>query len=363
MSAPIARPIPPLVAPLIAVAAAALAGCADLGYYGQAIDGHLDLMAARRPLDEAIADPVTPEDERARLAEAREIRRFAVESLALPEGGSYRSYVSLDRPYVVWNVVAAPELSVEPRTWCFPVAGCVAYRGYFDEGAARAFAAKLEGKGLDVHVGGARAYSTLGWFDDPLLSTMLSGRAYDVAGVVFHELAHERVYVADDSEFNEAYAVAVERAGVRRWLLATGRHAELEDYERGLERRARFTAAVLQTRARLRAIYASGAPPDEMRARKAQAIEVLRGRLRALAVEWGDPRRLAAWTEGPINNARLALLATYHERVPAFESILAKLDGDMSAFHAEVARIGALAKDERARALAAARPEAREQAG
>jgi predicted aminopeptidase len=335
----------------LVLACAGLAGCASLGYLAQAVDGHLALMAARRPVEAVIDDPTTTADEQTRLAEARDIRDFAVEALALPEGGSYRTYVSLDRPYVVWNVVAAPEFSVTARTWCFPVAGCVAYRGYFDESAARDHAARLAAEGLDVHVGGARAYSTLGWFDDPILSSMLSERPYELAGVIFHELAHERVYVAGDSEFNEAYAVAVEREGVRRWLGARGRDAMRAEYEGFLARRARFTRAALEARVGLERLYASGGEPTALRAAKASVIDELRETLRALAEDWGRPGALASWIDGDINNARLALVATYHARVPAFERLLAQAAGDMAAFHAEVERIAGLPAAERALAL------------
>lgn len=337
-----------------AVLAAGAAGCSSLGYYGQAVDGHLDLMAARRSLEAVIDDADTPAQVRERLVEAREMRDFAAESLALPAGGSYRTYVALERRYVVWNVVAAPELSVEPRTWCFPVAGCVAYRGYFDETAAREFAATLASEGLDVHVGGARAYSTLGWFDDPIVSSMLSPRPYELAGVIFHELAHERVYAAGDSAFNEAYAVSVERAGVRRWLASTARADLAEEYERVLVRRAAFHRAVLDTRAELAELYGSDRTVEERRAGKARALTALRERLLGLAREWDRPGALRAWTDGPVNNARLALVATYHEQVAAFEALLAREGGDLARFHAEVERIAALSVADREAALARA---------
>src|SRR3954469_8850653 len=253
-----------------------LCGCETLSYYGQAIGGHFDVIAAARPVEAWIADPGTPAELRARLQPAERIRDFASRSLGLPDNRSYRSYAELGRPYVVWNVFAAAEFSVDPKQECFPVTGCVAYRGFFSEDAARRHAAELRASGFDVHVGGVPAYSTLGWFDDPLLSTFIRYSDAQLARLVFHELAHQLVYSPNDTTFNESFAVVVEEEGVRRWLESEGRQGELEGFHAAQQRRRVFAEKVKQARDRLTAVYASGAPADEMCRRKAEEYEKLR---------------------------------------------------------------------------------------
>jgi len=327
--------------------AAAPSACANLGYYAQSVQGHLSLMAARRPIDAVIADRDTPPAVRERLATVRRIRDFAVTELGLPETGSYRSYVDVDRPYVVWTVVATPEFSLEPKTWCFPLIGCVAYRGYYAEANARAYAGALRARGHDVAVNGVPAYSTLGWFDDPVPSTILGLPEYALAGVLFHELAHERLYVEDDSAFNEAFAVAVERAGVRRWLRATGAERQRRALARLERREAQFLALVEWARGRLAALYASSRDPETMRRHKAIILQALRARYQAASAGWERGPRYDAWFEDELNNAKLASVATYHELVPAFERLLARHGGDLQAFFEACERLGALPRDER----------------
>src|SRR5688572_22417199 len=220
---------------LVLLAAGALSGCGTM-YLVQAARGQMQLMNERRPIPQVVADPDTSETLRAKLMEVGAARDFASEVLGLPENGSYRSYADLGRSYVVWNVVATPEFSVEPKRWCFPVAGCVAYRGYFSEAAAKKFAAKLRSQGYDVVVGGVPAYSTLGRFADPVLNTMLGYGDVDLAAIIFHELSHQVVYIPGDSAFNEAFAVAVEQAGLQRWLAFRGRSGELERYKARADR-------------------------------------------------------------------------------------------------------------------------------
>ena len=318
---------------IAALAALALTGCASPGYYAQSIAGHLGLMLRARPIETVIAEPGTGPRLAARLRTALEVREFASRALGLPENASYRRYADLDRPYVVWSVVAAPELSLAPRRWCFPFAGCVSYRGYFSESAAAAFAAGLASEGWDVTVAGVRAYSTLGWFDDPLPSSVVELPAYSLAGLVFHELAHQRLYVPGDTGFNESFAVVVERAGIRRWLDAAGRPDPDKDYRIAAERRAAFLALIRGARRDLEAVYASPRSDAEKRAAKAEHVERLHARYAALRTGWRDGPNYDGWFERGVNNAALALVATYDRWVPALEALLARSGGDLEAFY------------------------------
>ena len=325
----------PRAAMLTVFATLALTGCASAGYYAQSITGHLGLMLRARPIETVLAAPETDPRLAARLRTALDIRDFASGALGLPANASYRRYAALDRRYVVWNVVAAPELSLAPRHWCFPFAGCLSYRGYFSESDAAAFAAGLASEGWDVTVAGVRAYSTLGWFDDPLSSPMVEQPAYSLAGLVFHELAHQRLYVPGDTEFNESFAVVVERAGITRWIEAAARAGpgERERYRIAAERRAAFLALVRDARRDLEAVYASSRSDAEKRAAKAERIERLRARYAALRSGWRDGPSYDGWFERGVNNAALALVSTYDRWVPALEALLARSGGDLEAFY------------------------------
>jgi len=315
-----------------------LAGCETLSYYSQAIGGHLRLISAARPVDAWLADPATPPALRARLQLASRIREFASASLKLPENGSYQSYADLDRPYVVWNVFAAGEFSVEARQECFPFTGCVSYRGFYDEKDARRHAQKLRAQGYDVHVGGVPAYSTLGWFDDPLLSTFIRYPDTQLARLVFHELAHQVAYAKNDTTFNESFAVVVEETGVRRWLEAEGRSAELESFRAAQARKRAFAASVKEARDRLAGAYAAGLPRHELLAAKRAEFERLRAQYGAIIP--AEP-----------NNAFLVSIALYSELVPAFERVLAAQDHDLGRFYEKVRALAALDKAGRTVAL------------
>ena len=328
-------------------AALALTGCANLEYYAQSVTGHLGLMSRARPIETVVADPDTEPRLAARLRTALDIRDFASGVLGLPANASYRHYVDLDRRYVVWNVVAVPELSLEPRHWCFPVAGCLSYRGYFSEAAATEHAAALDSEGWDATVAGVRAYSTLGWFDDPLLSSMVDLPEYFLAGIVFHELAHQRLYVPGDTELNESFAVVVERAGMRRWIEAAGRAELGEHYRVAADRRAAFLDVVRETRRDLEAAYASSRPDSEKREAKARLFERLRSRYAALRATWTSGPTYDFWFERGVNNAAIALLSTYDRWVPALEALLARSGGDLEAFYRASDELAALSPDER----------------
>jgi predicted aminopeptidase len=337
-----------------------LAGCSAFeaaDYYWQGAAGEADILARAKPIDEVIAQG---EDAalNARLARAREIRAFASRELALPDNRSYTRYSDLGRPYVVWNVYAAPALSLKPRQWCFPVVGCVNYRGYFREADARAEAERHRAQGDDVYVSGVPAYSTLGYFDDPLLSTFVRWPATEVARLVFHELAHQVLYVKDDSVFNESFAVAVEEAGVLRWLATQNDPRLHAEFARAQAHRVVFRNLVGATRARLTAVYAGDAPDAEKRAAKTEALAAMRDAYAATKAAEpgfaGYDRWFAGYaSEGP-NNASLASVALYTAQVPAFQALLAQEGGDLPRFYARVKEIAALGRAERERALAGA---------
>jgi predicted aminopeptidase len=330
-------------------------GCTSISYYAQSLKGHAEIMAARQDVGELIDDPSTPEALRAQMASASAIRQFATDELALPDNNSYRSYVDIGRDAVTWAIFAAPEFSLTPRIWCFPVFGCVPYRGYFSKRTAIETAVELQSQGLDVYVTGITAYSTLGWSSDPLLSTMLGEGDTYLAGLVFHELAHQRVYVNDDSAFNEAFAVAVETTGVRKWLRAAGDTAGLRRYEADRKRKTEFLALLSRARDELAHVYDNAGTSDQKRAAKAAAIERLRMRYREMRDRrWGGYRRYDAWFDAPINNAKLAATSVYGDEVAAFVHLFGLCSGDYPRFFASVRRIGALDKAHRAEALKAA---------
>ncbi len=317
---------------LIMVIVAGLQGCGTL-YLAQAASGQWHLLRERRPIGSVIADPGTPETLRKRLINVEEARDFAVSELHLPDNRSYRTYADIERPYVVWNVVAAPEFSVQPARWCFPIAGCVAYRGYFSERRAREFAAHLASKGYDVTIGGVPAYSTLGKFADPVLSSMMRYGDSELAAIIFHELAHQLLYVQDDSEFNEAFATTVEDAGLERWLKLRNEPNRLQQFRReDVEERA-FVDLFVQGRAQLARLYASGMGREEMREQKARLLGALADQVRALQRRQGN-EDYEAWLREGLNNAQLASIATYYECVPGFEKLLMQNDGDLLRFYA-----------------------------
>lgn len=319
-----------------------LPGC----YVLQAAAGQGEVLARSRPITEVIADPATSDAVRRRLDLAVEAREFAVRELGLPDSRSFRRFADLGRAYAVWNLVATPEFSVEPRRWCFPVAGCVAYRGYFDQERAEDAARRLALRGDDVAVGGVATYSTLGHLPDPLFNTMLGWRDTRLVGTVFHELAHERLYVADDSEFNEAFASVVEQEGVRRWLEARGDTQELERYRGGLDREAGFATLLRSARDRLQRLYESPLPPAEMSLEKQREFGLLKFDYSQLRARWGGYAGYDAWFARPLNNAHLAAAATYHDCVPGLEGALEEA-GTLPEFYERAQRLAELPRSQR----------------
>ncbi len=347
--------------PLAAVATLCLtSGCASIGYLGQSATGHIGLLRAARPVKEAIADPLIPEPLRMRLQLTQRMRDFAVSELKLPDNASYRSYADLKRNAAVWNVVAAPELSLKLETWCFPIVGCVGYRGYYDKASAEAAAEPLRAQGLDVGVYPVPAYSTLGWMNwlggDPLLSTFVQWPEGELAQLMFHELAHQVAYAAGDTTFNESFATAVERLGSRRWLEANAT-ADVRAQQAAIEaRRQDFRQLVRACRDQLDAVYKSALPDAGKRARKAELIAALRADHETMKRErWNGFKGYDAWFAG-VNNAALGAQAAYDDKVETFERLFAAEDGDYARFYAEVQRLAKLPKAERDAVLEKYRP-------
>ncbi len=330
----------------VASTACVLSACTPtFDYYWQSVWGEWQLLSGARPIPEVIAD-TKDEGLKARLERIAEIREFASRSLGLPENRSYMRYTDLGRPFVSWTVFATPELSLSPRDWCFPVAGCVSYRGYFRHADATSEAKRLESKGDDVYVGNVPAYSTLGYFDDPVLSSFVRWPETEVARLIFHELAHQLLYVPGDSVFNESYAVTVERAGLERWLAHEHRPELVAQFERTQRTRAEFNALVRKTRSQLAEIYASSAPASEKRRLKEEAFAAMREAYDAAKVN--DPGLIGyeGWFAHP-NNANLAAIALYTDRVPAFRAMLHEEDNDLVRFYAHVKQLTSLPKAER----------------
>jgi len=319
-------------------AAASSGGC----YWLQSAGGQLDLMSRRVPIARVIAAPATQPAVRKQLEQVTAIRDFAISDLGLPDNGSYRSYADLGRSYVVWNVFAAPEFSVDAKQWCYPIVGCVVYRGYFAERNARAYATRLRARGLDVALGGVAAYSTLGHFNDPILNTMLGWNDVELASIIFHELTHQLVYVKNDSSFNEALATFVEEEGVRRWLLKTGREKDLADYTLQQSRAQQVLELLGRTREQLRSVYASRLAPAQMREHKHAAFAALRSAYADLRAGWGGRAPYQGWFDEDLNNANLVSVSTYRRCVPGYARLLAGAGGNLQAFFRQVRELAKL---------------------
>jgi predicted aminopeptidase len=336
-----------LVKILLVVSLPLLASCGDVGYCLQCVAGHLDVISRTRSIDDVLKDPHVSEVERQQLTRVLAIRSFAVDELSLPDNDSYRLYANLERPFVVWNVVAAPEFSLAPKQWCYPVVGCVAYRGYFDPASATQMAEQLAVEGFDVDVAGVKAYSTLNWFDDPVLNTFLDGAESRLASLIFHELAHQVAYVPDDCSFNEAFAKTVEMEGLLRWLQAQSNDPVWQEYLAQEHRGEEFLAVLGRARARLIELYAQPLQHEVKRSAKHEILAKAKDELLSLRDLWPNPAAIDRWLERGLNNARLASIATYHERIPAFQGLLQAQKGNLPAFYAEVKRLAKLPAAER----------------
>jgi predicted aminopeptidase len=326
-------------------------GCQNLSYYGQAALGQAQIMLARRPIAELLEDPATPAVVKEKLAYVTGLRGFAQNELLLPVGGAYLGYADIDRPYVVWNVFAAPELALEPKTWCYPIAGCAAYRGYFDQASAERYANDLRAEGYDVFVSGVLAYSTLGWFDDPVLSTFLPLDDARLSALIFHELAHRLLFVPGDTAFNESFATAVEEEGMRRWAAASRTPGLLAQHERRQRLSEGFIAMVARRKIELAAVYAGDLPPDRKRIEKAALFGALLKEFESERIKKPEMESYAHWFAAGLNNAGMATIAAYHDLVPAFRLILSRAGGDLALFYEECRGLSRLAPTERRQLL------------
>lgn len=347
---------------LLVVVGVGVTGCHTLGFYGQAVKGQYQIFAHQEPIERLISAPETPQRLKQRLELLRDLRVFARNELKLPIDDHYQKYVDVHRPFVVWNVEAAPELSLEPKTWWYPLLGSLEYRGYFSKSGATRYAADLRKQGYDVSVGGVEAYSTLGWFRDPVLNTFIFEDDADLAEIIFHELGHQRLFVRGDTDFNEAYATTVGQEGAKRWLKARGDTAGLRAYLAHLQRSDQFVHLVMSTRSQLETVYGDQRTPegklkavvkrdsqseDKLRLQKQLVLQRMREQYTRLKANWGGDTEYDGWFAHPINNAHLNSVAAYYDFVPAFEQILAGQGGDLDKFYRAVEELSKKPKSER----------------
>ena len=340
-------------AALFALLAIVLVSCETVGYYSQAARGQLTIVFAREDIQHLIERPDLSQELAGKFARVMDIREFAESELGLPVGGNYSSYVDVEREHVVWNVFAAPEFSVDPVNWCYPIAGCVAYRGYFSQQSALSYAAKLEEDGFDVYTGGVDAYSTLGWFEDSLLSTVLNRADYQLAGLIFHELAHQLVYLPGDTTFNESFATAVEREGVRRWLAKSNKDFNIDAALLDYDRQQQFVDLVGGYRDRFESLYQLEINESSMRSQKLELQQTLREEYAVLKQQWQGYEGYDGWFSRSLNNAQLSTVASYNDLLPFFAAVFEQSNQDFSTFYAEVSRLADLPEQERDELVAA----------
>lgn len=339
---------------LLIICSLVLTACESIDYYSQAVSGHWHIWRQRQSIETLIADESTDADLKKRLQYLQSVREFATTDLLLPDNNSYRYYSDIGRPFVVWNVFAADEFSVMPKQWCFPIAGCVGYRGYFSRQDAVDYATRLNRQGYDTHVGGVVAYSTLGWFDDPVLNTFISQDDMRLAGLVFHELAHQKLYFPGDTSFNESFAMAVEMAGIQRWFGQSSKTGM--DYTKYQQIHADFVATMLGGRQQLELLYQTKIPMEMMKQRKQEIISRIKNASYiSFKQRWGGVDSYDKWLglsgRPHLNNAKLSTVSSYYQMLPIFERILSEEDGDLEAFYQHVEKLGALSKEQRQQLL------------
>jgi predicted aminopeptidase len=324
-----------------------LSACSQLSYYYQAAKGQAQLLNKRQPVEDLLAAASTPSKLKQQLTKSQKIRRFAVQHMGLKDHGGFTQYADLGRTHAVWNVVAAPEFSIEPRTWCFPIAGCVAYKGFFEQEMALREQEKLRSQGNDVLVYGVSAYSTLGWFDDPLLNTFIHYADTELAALIFHELSHQVLYIKDDSEFNEAFATAVEHAMLESWLRSQGNNDQIQQLANQRLRHGRITELILDFRQQLNSAYLGEQPAQD----KVRLFEEMKRRYAEIQSQAEGTRYYDWWFSQPLNNAYLLTVSTYFRLVPAFRSMINQEGGDLLAFFESAKALSKKSKSERSLAL------------
>jgi predicted aminopeptidase len=322
-------------------------GCADLGYYWHSAKGHMEVMNRRVAIKDLLRDPQTDTELKQRLTLVREIREFAFNRLRLPESGSYSDYAQLDNPYVLQNLFAAPEFSTQLLSWCYPVAGCTSYRGFYEQQRLDAFVAGLKADKNEVHISRVPAYSTLGWFDDPVLSSFINWPDHRLAGLLFHELTHQRIYIDGDSRFNESLASAVQLVGIRLWLEYKNQPLLLEKYNRGLVYRRDVAQLIESARDQLEKIYKNGETDDWKRQQKQKIFQLMRDQYEDISRRHNYRDGYAKWVAADLNNAKLGSVSTYNALIPAFVSMITALDNDFERFYRYAEKLGESDKEKR----------------
>jgi predicted aminopeptidase len=329
-----------------------LSACSDIGYYWHTSKGHLALMNRRVDIDTLLQQPDLDADLRQRLILVKQIRKFSIDRLALPKSGSYSSYVQLDKPYVVQNLFAAPEFSTRLHRWCYPIVGCASYRGYYDEALLNEYALQLQAEDFDTYIGHVPAYSTLGWFDDPVLSSFIDWPDYRLAGLLFHELSHQRIYIDDDTQFNESFAVAVQQAGTELWLKSTHKDRQIDEFSRWIEYRREVISLIERTGGRLNELYKTETDDALKRDKKQLIFASSRADYTAIAERHSYKDGFEGWFAGQLNNAKIGSIAAYNTHAPAFLEMIKSLNHDFPTFYERVEKIGKLKRTAREQCLA-----------
>ena len=317
----------------ITASAISLTACAQLDYYSQSIAGQWEIISHSKPIEEILLDENVPDSVKEKLSSINKIRNFAIEDLKLPGKNSYLSYADINRKYVVWNIIATPKLSLKPVKWCYPVAGCLDYRGYFEKQDALNQAKLLREEGYDVFIGGVSAYSTLGWFDDPVLNTMLKKDSNNLIKIIFHELAHQKIYIRNDTEFNEAFAETVAIIGTRKWLSTYRSKSELEEFNRKQKVEDRFVSIVLKARNELEKIYNSGLPDQLKLQIKNRILANMREEYKSTWTYHDNESNYDEWFENEINNAKITAVVTYRNLIPGFVQLLEYSENNLDSFY------------------------------
>lgn len=322
-------------------------GCSTLSWYQHVAEGQMELLSQRRPIDEVLNDKSVSATVHAKLKLVQSARKFATQKLLLPDNKSYNSYADLGRPYALWNVFATQPLSLNPKQWCHPFVGCISYRNYYAQIPAQLYADELSAQGLDVYVGGASAFSTLGWFEDPVLSTMLRWEDYDLVGTLFHEMAHEMFYIKGETALNESLAKAVEQEGLHRWMKSHAKPEEFKKYRNEIKQKKQFVAMVLKIREQLEVIYASEKNDEEKLIAKRDSYRQLRKNYIELRKQWGGNGAYDRWVFSGVNNAKIQAVATYYDYVPFFRRMIVESGGDLARFYQQLDKLVAMGKHER----------------